>query len=89
VDEVKKLKGQAGSELHVYGSGKLVQTLLKQDFVDEFWLRIFPITLGPGKRLFAEGTLPVAFSLQEAKTSPTGVIVASYKRAGEVQTGSF
>jgi dihydrofolate reductase len=89
VDEIKKLKGQAGPDLHVYGSGRLTQTLFKQDFVDEFWLRIFPITLGPGKRLFAEGTLPAAFSLQETKTSPTGVIVASYKRAGEVQTGSF
>ena len=89
VDEIKKLKGQEGPDLHVYGSGKLIQTLLKQDLVDEFWLRIFPITLGPGKRLFAEGTLPATFSLQETKTSPTGVIVASYKRAGEVQTGSF
>jgi dihydrofolate reductase len=89
VDEIKKLKQQDGPDLHVYGSGKLIQTLLKQDLVDEFWLRIFPITLGPGKRLFAEGILPAAFSLQEAKTSPTGVIVASYKRAGEVQTGSF
>jgi dihydrofolate reductase len=89
VDEIKKLKGQEGPDLHVYGSGNLIQTLLKHDLVDEFWLRIFPITLGPGKRLFAEGTLPVAFSLQEAKTSPAGVIVASYKRAGEVKTGSF
>jgi dihydrofolate reductase len=89
VDEIKKLKGQEGPDLHVYGSGKLIQTLLKHDLVDELWLRIFPITLGPGKRLFAEGTLPVAFRLEEAKTSPTGVILASYKRAGEVETGSF
>ena len=89
VDEIKKLKEQDGPDLHVYGSGNLIQTLLKQDLVNEFWLRIFPITLGPGKRLFAEGTLPAAFSLQETKTSPTGVIVASYKRAGEVRTGSF
>lgn len=89
VDEIKKLKQQDGPDLHVYGSGNLIQTLLKHDLVDEFWLRIFPITLGPGKRLFAEGTLSGAFSLQEAKTSPTGVIVASYKRAGEVKTGSF
>jgi dihydrofolate reductase len=89
VDEIKKLKQQDGSDLQVYGSGNLIQTLLKHDLVDEFWLRIFPITLGPGKRLFAEGTLPVAFSLHETKTSPLGVIVASYKRAGEVQTGSF
>ncbi|HEY9528722.1 MAG TPA: dihydrofolate reductase family protein [Anaerolineales bacterium] len=89
VDEIKKLKGQDAPDLHVYGSGNLIQTLLEQDLVDEFWLRIFPITLGSGKRLFAEGTLPAAFSLQETKASPTGVIVASYKRAGEVQTGSF
>ena len=89
VDEIKKLKGQERPDLHVYGSGNLIQTLLKHDLVDEIWLRIFPVTLGPGKRLFAEGTLPAAFSLHEAKTSPTGVIVASYKRAGEVQTGSF
>ena len=89
VDAIKKLKQKEGPDLHVYGSGNLIQTLLKHDLVDEFWLRIFPITLGPGKHLFAEGTLPVAFSLQEAKTSPTGVIVASYKRAGEVQTGSY
>lgn len=89
VDEIKQLKGQEGPDLHVYGSGNLIQTLLKRDLVDEFRLRIFPITLGPGKRFFAEGTLPAAFSLQEATTSPAGVIVASYKRAGEVQTGSF
>jgi dihydrofolate reductase len=89
VDEIKQLKRQEAPDLHVYGSGNLIQTLLKQDLVDEFWLRIFPITLGPGKRLFAEGTLPAAFSLQETKASPTGVIIASYKRAGEVQTGSF
>jgi dihydrofolate reductase len=89
VDEIKKLKGQEGPDLHVYGSGNLIQTLLEQDLVDELWLRIFPVTLGPGKRLFAEGTLPGAFRLQETKPSPTGVIVASYKRAGEVQRGSF
>ena len=89
VDEIKKLKEQEGPDLHVYGSGELIQTLLKHDFVDEFWLRIFPVTLGQGKRLFAEGTFPAAFRLEEAKTSPTGVIVASYRRAGDVQTGSF
>ena len=89
VDAIKKLKRGEGPDIHVYGSGNLIQTLLKDDLVDEIWLRIFPIALGTGKRLFGEGTLPVAFSLQAAKTSPTGVIVASYKRAGEVQTGSF
>jgi dihydrofolate reductase len=73
----------------VHGSGQFIQTLLKHDLVDEFWLKIFPITLGPGKRLFAAGTMPAAFSLSESKTSPRGVIVASYRRAGEVETGSF
>ncbi|NJN95339.1 MAG: dihydrofolate reductase family protein [Anaerolineales bacterium] len=76
-------------DLQVHGSGQLIQTLLKHDLVDEFWLKIFPITLGTGKRLFADGTMPAAFTLHEAKTSPAGVIVASYKRAGEVKTGSF
>lgn len=67
----------------------LIQTLLKHDLVDELWLKIFPITLGTGKRLFAEGTLPAAFTLREVKASSCGVIVASYERAGAVQTGSF
>lgn len=89
IEEIKKLKNQDGSNLQVYGSGNLIQTLLKHDLVDELWLKIFPITLGPGKRLFAEGAIPAAFTLKESKTSPKGVIVASYKRAGEVKTGSF
>jgi dihydrofolate reductase len=73
----------------VHGSANLIQTLLKHDLVDEWCLKIFPITLGKGKRLCAEGTIPAAFTLREAKASPRGVIVASYERAGEVQTGSF
>ncbi len=87
--EVKKLKEQAGPELHVYGSGNLIQTLLKHDLVDEFRLKIFPITLGKGKRLFAEGAFPAGFDLIESAISPKGVIVASYVRAGDVKTGSF
>ena len=89
VDEVKRLKAQDGPELQVHGSGNLIQTLLKHDLVDALWLKIFPITLGRGQRLFAEGTTAAAFTLREAKTSSRGVIVASYERAGEVQTGSF
>ncbi|MGZ3666423.1 MAG: dihydrofolate reductase family protein [Ktedonobacterales bacterium] len=89
VNEVKELKAQDGPDLQVHGSGNLIQTLLKHDLVDELWLKIFPITLGTGKRLFAEGTTPAAFSMREAKTSPLGVIVASYERAGDVKTGSF
>ena len=87
--EVKKLKEQDGPDIQVHGSGNLIQTLLKHDLVDELWLKIFPITLGKGKRLFAEGTIPVGFKLLESEISPSGVIVASYERAGEVKTGSF
>ncbi len=86
---IKKLKSSKGPALQVHGSGDLIQSLLKADLVDEFWLKIFPITLGKGKRLFAEGTIPAAFKLVESKVSPKGVIVANYKRAGEVRTGSF
>ena len=89
VAEVKKLKNQEGPELQVHGSGNLIQTLLKHDLVDELWLKIFPITLGVGKRLFAEGTIPAAFKLSYTKSSPNGVIIASYMRAGEVKTGTF
>jgi len=87
--EVKKLKEQEGSEIQVHGSGNLIQALLKHDLVDEFWLKIFPVVLGSGKRLFAEGTIPAGFKLIESSTSPSGVIVASYVRAGKVKTGSF
>jgi dihydrofolate reductase len=87
--EVKKLKEQDGPDIQVHGSGNLIQTLLKHDLVDELWLKIFPITLGKGKRLFAEGTIPAGFKLLESETLPNGVIVASYARVGEVKTGSF
>lgn len=89
VEELKKLKAQEGPTLYVYGSGNLVQTLMKHDLVDEFWLKIFPLTLGTGKRLFAEGTIPAVFKLTDSKVSPSGVIFANYERAGEVKTGSF
>jgi dihydrofolate reductase len=88
-EEVKSLKEQDGPEIQVHGSGNFIQTLLKHDLVDELWLKIFPITLGRGKRLFAEGTIPGGFKLLESEISPSGVIVASYARAGEVKTGSF
>jgi dihydrofolate reductase len=89
VARLKELKQQDGPMLQVHGSGKLIQTLLKNDLVDELWLKTFPVTLGNGKRLFAEGTSPAAFELTESKTTPRGVIFANYKRAGEVKTGSF
>jgi dihydrofolate reductase len=89
VEEIKKLKAQDGPELQVHGSGNLIQTLLKNDLVDELWLKIFPLTLGSGKRLFAEGTIPAAFKLTDSKILPNGVVIANYERAGEVKTGSF
>jgi dihydrofolate reductase len=89
VKEIKKLKGQDGPELQVHGSSNLIQTLLAYDLIDEFWLKIFPVTLGTGKRLFGEGTIPAAYALEESKSLPSGVIIANYKRVGEVETGSF
>lgn len=86
---VTELKEQDGPEIQVHGSGNLIQTLLKYDLVDELWLKIFPITLGGGKRLFAEGTIPVGLRLLDNKVSPSGVVVATYARAGKVKTGSF
>ncbi len=88
-DEIKKLKQQDGPDLQVHGSGNLIQTLLGHDLIDELWLKIFPMTLGMGKRLFEKGTIPAAFALVDSKTSPSGVIIANFKRAGEVKTGSF
>lgn len=86
---VRKLKAQDGPEIQVHGSGNLIQTLLQHNLVDEFKLKIFPIILGTGKRLFAEGAIPVSFKLLHGEISPTGVIVATYARTGEVNTGSF
>jgi dihydrofolate reductase len=86
---VQALKQQDGPDLHVHGSVNLIQTLLRHDLVDELWLKIFPITLGMGRRLFGEGTIPAAFTVRQVKISPHGIIVASYERAGEVQTGSM
>ena len=89
VTKLKSLKEQDGPMLQVYGGGELMQTLLKNDLVDELWLKLFPQTIGTGKRLFAEGTIPAAFKLIKSQTSPNGVIFASYVRAGNIRTGSF
>src|SRR5881296_1219658 len=88
-EEIKKLKRQDGPELQVHGSSNLIQTLLKHDLVDEFLLKIFPVTIGHGKRLFGDGTMPAGFKLLESKSSTKGVIVATYGRDGEIKTGSF
>jgi dihydrofolate reductase len=86
---IRNLKAEDGPELQVYGSSNLIQTLFQHDLVDELWLKIYPITLGAGKRLFAEGTIPAAFVLTECAASPKGVIVANYRRNGDVKTGGF
>ena len=77
-----------GPDLHVWGSGKLIQTLIKHDLVDAFWLMIYPITLGGGKRLFADSAVPAAFRVTESQVSPNGVIVVNYERAGAIATGT-
>lgn len=88
VGEIKKLKETDGKDLQVHGSSKLIQALLKNDLVDELWLKFFPITLGSGKKLFAEGTIPAAFTLTDTTITEKGIIFAKYKRAGEIQTGT-
>jgi len=89
VEEIRKLKTQDAPDIQVHGSGNLIQTLLMHDLVDELWLKIFPITLGNGKRLFDKGTIPANFKLLESQATPSGVVIASYTRDGEVKTGSF
>jgi dihydrofolate reductase len=87
-EKVGKIKQQPGPDLNVWGSGNLLQTLLKHDLVDVFWLMIYPIALGAGKRLFADGTIPAAFKVTESKVTPNGIIVVNYERAGTITTGS-
>ncbi len=88
VEDIIKLKDSEGSDLKVWGSGNLIQTLLKHDLVDELWLNIYPLTLGQGKKLFDHGTIPAAFTLVESTVTPSGVITANYRRAGKVETGT-
>lgn len=87
-EKVAGLKKQQGPDLNVWGSGNLVQTLLKHDLVDALWLMIYPLTLGGGKRLFTGGAIPAAFELTESHVTPKGVIVASYERAAQSRPGS-
>lgn len=81
VEKIVQIKQQPGPDLHVWGSGDLLQTLIKHDLVDVFWLMIYPITLGAGKRLFADGTLPMAFNVTESQVTAKGVIIVNYERA--------
>ena len=87
VADIKKVKNSKGADIHVWGSSKLVQLLLKNDLVDELRLKIHPLTLGKGKKLFDNGTIPAAFTLMESIVTSKGVFIAHYKRAGKVKTG--
>lgn len=89
VEDIKELKNSDGSDIQVWGSSELVQLLLKNDLVDELRLKIHPLTLGNGKKLFINGAIPAAFSLVESIVTPSGVIIVHYKRSGEVKTGSI
>ena len=86
---IAKLKQEDGPELQVHGSGNLIQTLLRHDLVDEYRLWVFPLVVGSGKRLFADGTIPSALKLVESTVSTTGVVIGTYEPAGEIVTGSF
>ncbi len=89
VADIKKLKKSNGPDLQVWGSSRLIQLLLKNDLVDELRLQIHPLTLGKGKKLFDNGTIPAAFTLTGSVMTPSGVILANYRRAGEVKTGNI
>ena len=86
--DIKKLKNSSGSDIQVWGSSELVQLLLKNDLVDELCLKIHPLTLGKGKKLFDSGPIPASFELKDSAVTTTGVIIANYKRAGKVKTGT-
>src|SRR5205814_2940537 len=86
VADIKKLKNSKGPHIQVWGSSKLIQLLLKNDLVDELRLKIHPLTLGKGKKLFDKGTMPAAFALMESIVTSKGVIIGIYKRAGKVKT---
>ena len=86
---IAALKKEDGPELQVHGSGNLVQTLLRHDLVDRFHLWVFPVLVGSGKRLFAEGTVPAGLKLVDSKVSTTGVVIGTYEPAGDLVTGSL
>ncbi len=88
VDDLKKVKNSVGPDIQVWGSSKLIQLLLKNDLVDELRLITYPLTLGQGKKIFDEGTIPAAFRLIESTVTPSGLIIANYKREGKVKTGT-
>jgi dihydrofolate reductase len=89
VEDIAKLKNTEGTDLIVWGSSELVQLLLKHDLVDELWLKIYPLMLGKGKKLYNDGAYPAAFTLTERVITPSGVIMANYARDGDIKTGTI
>ncbi len=89
LDEIRQIKETEGADLQVWGSAQLVQLLLENDLVDELWLKIYPVVLGQGKKLFGDGSVPTAFELQESTVTPKGVIMANYVKVGEAKTGNL
>ncbi|MBT2619911.1 dihydrofolate reductase family protein [Chryseobacterium sp. ISL-6] len=87
LEDIKMLKNSEGADIQVWGSSKLVQLLLKHDLVDEMRLKIYPLILGEGKKLFENNMIPAAFTLTENQVTSKGVIIATYKRDGKVITG--
>jgi dihydrofolate reductase len=85
---IEELRNSEGADIQVWGSSELIQLLLTNDLVDELWLMIHPLTLGDGKKLFKNGPIPATFTLEESTVTPGGVIIANYKRAGKVETGT-
>lgn len=88
VTDIRTVKNSKGPDIQVHGSGMLIELLLKNDLVDELWLKIHPLILGKGKKLFDKGTVPAAFKLISSSVTPSGVIFANYKRAGKIKTGN-
>jgi len=88
IADVEKVKKSEGSDIQVWGSGNLVQSLLKNDLVDEVWLKMYPVTIGTGKKLFGEGTMPAAYTLTECTSTPNGIVILKYVRSGELKTGA-
>jgi dihydrofolate reductase len=89
IEDIHKLKKSNGTDIKVWGSGKLIQVLLKNDLVDELWLLMYPLTLGEGKKLFVDGAIPAAFTVEESLVTPSGLIITNFKRAGDVKTGTI
>ncbi|WP_428666517.1 dihydrofolate reductase family protein [Runella sp.] len=89
LEDIKNLKNSEGADIQVWGSSELIGLLLTNDLVDELRLKIYPLTLGEGKKWLDNGTIPAAFTLTDSLATPSGVIIANYRRAGEIKTGTI